>query len=61
MHVLPSDHPTQQFSKLKSDPTVGFFTKVQSVLVENQLGQNYSTGVKWAVQGHETRINYLPQ
>ena len=36
------------------------FIKVQSVFMANQTGQNYSTGVKCAVQGHENKINNLP-
>lgn len=38
----------------------GPFIKVQSVFMANQIGQNYSIGVKWAVQGHENRINNPP-
>ena len=38
-----------------SQQLVGFI-KFQSVLMENQLGQNYSISVKRAVHGHESRI-----
>lgn len=57
MHILLSDHTTQQVSKLESGPTVGPFSPKCS----HQLGQNYSIGVKCTVQGHESKINNLPK
>lgn len=57
MHVLLSDHTTQQVSKLESGPTVSLFSPKCS----HQLGQNYSIGVKCTVQGHESKINNLPK
>lgn len=55
MHVLLSDHTTQQVSKLESGRTVSLFSPKCS----HQLGQNYSIGVKCTVQGHESKINNL--
>lgn len=39
---------------------MGSFIKVQSILIRNQLEQDYSTGAKHAIQGHLRRTHNHP-